>query len=1039
MRVHSQFKIILLCFVLLTLPQITAFTHVYTSPEREWTFMVYLDADNNLESAGIQDLNEMETVGSSDSLAIIVQMDRISGYDSSNGNWTETRRYYVTKDNDTENISSNLLENLGELNMGDSNTLSSFVNWTMQTYPAQHYALVLWDHGGSSATGPGACWDDTNNEEDYLTMPEIKETLANIYSVVGKKIAVLAFDACLMGMIEVAYQVRDYVNYMVCSEETEPNNGYPYDTILTELAASPSMSPSQLAATIVTKYVDSYTDGLPNPEDAPHVTSAAFNLTKISDTAVAVSQLAEALIGDFNNSESAVRSAWEQAETFHGDFVDLYNFTQLLNGKVSNVTIKTKAESVLDAVDSLVISEGHGTVHSNAHGVSIYYPKKYDRLSYMGLDFASDTLWDEFLDFATNIDIEITPVCPTYTSDENIAFMDVAVGDVDGDQEPEIVAVGNYSESEEDVYFTIAVFDITENGLVQLCNLTLSLGDYEELLSVTCADVDNDTIDEIVVCGGYYDVSEDAWYSYIGVFTVEGNELILQAYDEGANVSVESLDVADVDGDDFPEIVISGYCWDEFSVYAYVAVGNNSAVTSIELECSYYWDIGYSADLKSVVVGDTDADGLAEIVVGGEYFDYYYYTWVAYVAVLNCSQNSLYLQAYDLGVNYWINSVDVADVDGNGFNEIVISGYCWDYYGNIYMFISIGSNYQNPNEIIGLGIYYWSVSGDSFICSIDVADVEGDGIAEIVAVGYYYDAENLTWKSYSAVLSWSCTTGLVIENVHEGDSQTYTYSVTTENVDDDSQTEIITCSQETGSSSRARIEVFEASNNVVTTGTISGTVTDGENPISNAVVEISIPRLSIVASVSTPVNGSYTFDNIPEGCYSVKVFVEGKVNLTRNGVVIKAGRTTELDFALIENVVTTTSHSVSIDGQLFYVITVGNSTISNFIFNSTAKSISFSVSASTGSTGFCNVTIPEALLGPPYTVKMDNIQTEPVISSNGTHTVIHLSYTHSVHTIKIVGSTIIPEFSTNALLLFSACAISFLTILIKKRKKSETL
>ena len=997
--------------------------------------MVYLDADNNLESAGIKDLNEMETVGSSDNLAIIVQVDRIPSYDSSNGNWTETRRYYVTKDNDTENINSDLLENLGELNMGDNNTLSFFVNWTMQTYPAQHYALVLWDHGGSCASGPGACWDDTSNE-DCLTLPEIKEALANIYSAVGKKIDVLAFDACLMGMIEVAYQVRDYVNYMVASEETEPNDGFPYDAILTELAASPSMSPAQLASTIVTKYVSSYTDGLPNPEDALHVTSAAFNLTKVSDTAVAVSQLAEAIIGDFNNSEGAVREAWEQAETFSGDFVDLYNFTQLLKDKVSNTTIKTKADSVLDAVNSLIISEGHGSVHSHAHGVSIYYPKKYEKLSYIGLDFAGDTLWDEFLDFATNIDVEIVPVCPPYTTDENIEFMDVAVGDVDGDQENEIVAVGNYSDEEGYVYFVIAVFDITGDGLVQLCNYTYSVGDYEELLSVTIADIDNDMIDEIITCGGYYDFTEDAWYSYIGIFAVEGNELILQAYDEGKDVSVSSLDVVDVDGDNFPEIVISGHIWYEDSYYAYVAVGNNSAVDSIDLECSLYWDIGYDGDLNAVAVGDTDADGLAEILVGGVYYDYGIYAWVGYIAVLNCSQNSLHLQAYNTGANYWIESVDVADVDGNGLNEIVISGYCWDYYGNVYMFISIGSNYQNPNEIIGLGIYYWSVSGDSFICSIDVADVEGDGIAEIIAVGYYYDAENFTWKSYTAVLSWSSTTGLVIENVQDGDSQTYAYSVTTENVDDDSQTEIIKCSQETSSSSKARIEVFEASNNVVTTGTISGTVTDGENPISNAVVEISIPRLSIVASVSTPVNGSYTFDNIPEGCYTVKVLVEGKVNLTRNGVVIKAGRTTELDFALIENVVTTTSHSVSIHGQLFYVITVGNSTISNFVFNSTTKSISFSVSASTGSAGFCNVTIPETLLGPSYTVKIDNIQTEPVISSNGTHSVIHLSYTHSVHTIKIVGSSVISEFSTNVLLLLSAYTISFLTILVKKRKKS---
>jgi hypothetical protein len=287
MKIQSLFKTTLLCLMTLTLPQITSFTHIHASPERKWTLMVYLDADNNLESAGIQDLNEMETVGSSDSLAIVVQMDRIPGYDSSNCNWTETRRYFVTKDNDTENINSDLLENMGELNMGDNATLSLFVEWAVQTFPAQHYSLILWDHGGLCAMGPGVCWDDTSNEE-CLTMPGIKAAFAHIYSAVGEKIDVLAFDVCLMGMIEVAYQMRDYVGYMVGSEETEPNNGYPYDTILTDLSTSPSMSSAQVAATIVAKYVDSYTDGLPNPDDAPHITLAAFNITKVDQAAVAV-------------------------------------------------------------------------------------------------------------------------------------------------------------------------------------------------------------------------------------------------------------------------------------------------------------------------------------------------------------------------------------------------------------------------------------------------------------------------------------------------------------------------------------------------------------------------------------------------------------------------------------------------------------------------------------------------------------------------------------------------------------------------------
>lgn len=1034
MNPYSLRFIITFCLAFLVFQQVNTLAPVKAQTEREWTFMVYLDADNDLESAGIKDFNEMEKVGSSDKLAIIVQMDRIAGYDSSNGNWTETRRYYVIADNDTLIMHSNLLENMNELNMGDKGTLFSFINWTVQNYPAQHYALILWDHGGSSRTGPSACWDYTDNE-DCLDMLEIKEALADAYEIFGKKIDILAFDACLMGTIEVAYQLRDYVSYMVASEETEPNDGYPYDMILTELAASPSMPPAQLASTIVTKYVISYTDALPDPEDAPHVTSAALNLTQVGNAATAVSALAEAVIADFSNSKSAVREAWVQAETFSGDFVDLYNFTRLLENKVSNTTIKTKAELVLDAVASLIISEGHGTAHLNAHGISIYYPKKYEKSSYVGLDFASDTLWDEFLDLATNINAEITPVCPSYTTGENITFMDVAVGDVDGDQETEIVAVGNYSDLEGYVYFVIAVFDITENGLVQLCNSTFSVGDYEELLSVTIADIDNDEIEEIIVCGGYYNSIEVTWYSYIGIFTVEENALVLQAFDEGADIFVESLDVADVDGDYFPEIIVSGHILYEDSFYAYIAVGNNSAVNSIDLERSLYWDVGYDENLNAVAVGDTDGDGLAEIVVGGEYYDYGFGAWTAYLAVLNCSQNSLVLQAYNSGANLWINSVDVADVDGDGFNEIVSSGYCLDYYGNIYMFIMIASNVPS-NIIRQLTFEYWIVSGNSFICSIDVSDIEGDGIAEIIEVGYYYDMQSYTWKSCSIVLSWSQDTGLIVENIYEGGNQTYTYSVVAGNVDEDSQTEIVTCSEVESGSSMARIDVLKASNNVVTTGALQGVVTDGENPMPNAVVNVSIPRLSIVASVNTFANGSYVIENLPEGCYTIDVCAEGKVNLTRNGVIVKAGQTTELNFALIENVISTVSHSVNVEGQTFQVITVSNSTISNFMFNKTEKSIYFSVSAATGSTGFCNVTILKALLGTPYIIKIDGMVTEYSASYNETHVRISIYYAHSTHTIQIIGSSVIPEFSVSLLLLFSICILTVITFWIKRTTKN---
>jgi len=141
---------------------------------KSWTFLVYLDADNNLEAAGIDDFNEMEQVGSTDDVNIVVQMDRISGYDTSNGDWTTCRRYYVDQDSDPAVINSTMVEDLGEVNMGDGQTLRQFIEWGVANYPAAQYAIVLWNHGGGwktlEARKPKACcWDDTDGYDCLYT------------------------------------------------------------------------------------------------------------------------------------------------------------------------------------------------------------------------------------------------------------------------------------------------------------------------------------------------------------------------------------------------------------------------------------------------------------------------------------------------------------------------------------------------------------------------------------------------------------------------------------------------------------------------------------------------------------------------------------------------------------------------------------------------------------------------------------------------------------------------------------------------------
>ncbi len=131
------------CVLILFLLQANVF-----SQSAKWTLLIYLDGDNDLEDAGIEDMNEMEVVGSGDSVNILVQFDRIDGEDNTNGDWTDTRRFRITQDSDMDIISSSPVQMLGELNMGHPQTLTDFINWGVTNYPAQHYMLVLWNHGG---------------------------------------------------------------------------------------------------------------------------------------------------------------------------------------------------------------------------------------------------------------------------------------------------------------------------------------------------------------------------------------------------------------------------------------------------------------------------------------------------------------------------------------------------------------------------------------------------------------------------------------------------------------------------------------------------------------------------------------------------------------------------------------------------------------------------------------------------------------------------------------------------------------------------
>jgi len=368
--------------------------------DRAWTFLVYLDGDNNLEGVGIDDFLEMSSVGSTGGVNIVVQFDRISGYTSSYDDWTTTKRFFVTLG--MTPTPGNAVADIGEANMGHPQTLIDFVQWGMTNYPADHYAVVLWDHGSGWRLRPDeapllkdVAYDDTSGG-DALDMPELRTAMDTLSNGGLEPLDLVGFDACLMGMIEVDNQLIPYVDVRVGSEETEPGDGWPYDGILTSLTADPAMSASQLGTVIVDEYYASYGN---------NQTQSAVDLhTPYTSLNTAVNDFAVALINGASSHCDDIRTARDNTQAFYyPTYVDLYDFAYQVEQYVSDGTIDAAATAVMNAVSNAVIREQHGSSWPGARGISIYFPKLLSGYNsdYDGstgwLEFTADTQWDEWL------------------------------------------------------------------------------------------------------------------------------------------------------------------------------------------------------------------------------------------------------------------------------------------------------------------------------------------------------------------------------------------------------------------------------------------------------------------------------------------------------------------------------------------------------------------------------------------------------------------------------------------------------------------
>jgi len=317
-----------------------------------------------------------------------------------------------------------------------------FITNCVKDFPAENYLIVLWGHGegidwkqkilansphGANIFGAGKrLWAGS---ESALEVAELGTTLKELHAEVEhlelklpKDHVVLGFDACLMAMVEVYFEIRRYVTWTVGANDEIPDSGWPYKEILTWLGKNPDKAPEDLAKAIVVKCAEWYSDR--NNKSAVSFSACNLNLESSKDLVDAVRELKIKMIEHLKASPEKATEAITEARDFAEDldeiaYVDLNAFCSKLkqvadrqNYQSALAKLGGAATKVVTALEKFAYKTDFSEYYpreytEDSRAVSICFPKardlegsvrgiEVDLKAYEGLQFNEATKWSTF-------------------------------------------------------------------------------------------------------------------------------------------------------------------------------------------------------------------------------------------------------------------------------------------------------------------------------------------------------------------------------------------------------------------------------------------------------------------------------------------------------------------------------------------------------------------------------------------------------------------------------------------------------------------
>jgi hypothetical protein len=407
--------------------------------QAEWSLLTYIQGDNDLAPFASYNIKDMAKgiYKNGSEVNVLVQWDQ----PQDNKTW----RYKINKGAAVEDESLN-----SEMGYNPAQELIASAQWVKTKYPAKHYGVILWNHGTGiedyrkvinsklwlEIPGIQEYFSDRGILYDYsqntcLTNQGLLTACAGMSQIFGQKIDLLGMDACLMAMVEVAYQVKNYVSILVASQQTEPGEGWDYSDFLSPLTQNPSDFDN---IKLSKKIVDVYGLFYKRNKSVLDYTLSAIDLSYLD----AIKKNIDSVVNSINNcykidpiaTKNMIVAARNVVTYFYIEsYIDLYSFYSALLNKLPKGTPKSakilnKIEHVnrrinpqyqkaltalrtvlvngLSIISSSILANSTGPQMKNAHGISIYYPSPKLKLSsihasYKTTQFAQNSLWLSFI------------------------------------------------------------------------------------------------------------------------------------------------------------------------------------------------------------------------------------------------------------------------------------------------------------------------------------------------------------------------------------------------------------------------------------------------------------------------------------------------------------------------------------------------------------------------------------------------------------------------------------------------------------------